>query len=185
MSSTQQSRAYRDEETLRELYWDEGMSLTDVADRLGCTSQTVRRWMKKHDIDRRPGKDKRPPRFHTHVSGYERWRHKSCGERYSVRVHRLLAVAEYGFDEVKNKDVHHENHIPWDNRIENISLVKHDDHGKMHRDDQISHDTQYRDREWLYEKYVEQNMSLKEIGDLCGCSGVTISKWKNRMDIKK
>jgi len=185
MSSTQQSRSYKDEETLRELYWDQGMSSREIAEEFGCVKKTVLRWMKKHGIERRKEKKDRPPRFHTHISGYERWRHKSCGERYSVRVHRLLAVAEYGFDEVKDKDVHHENHIPWDNRIENISLVEHDHHAEIHCDDQISHNTQYRDREWLHEKYVEESMTLKEIGNLCGCSQVTVSNWKNKMNISR
>jgi len=123
---------YRDADRLRELYWDEGMSLSEVADTLSCSTSSIRKWMKHHDIPRRDGKDKYPPRFHTHVSGYERWRHKTGGKRHSVRVHRLLAVAKYGFDPVKDMDVHHKNGVKWDNRIENIELMDSVEHGKLH-----------------------------------------------------
>ena len=128
---------WRDGETLRKLYWDDGMSMSDVADHLSCSRSTVKRWMKEHDIPRRDGKDKWPPRYHTHVSGYERWRHQSLGDDCTVRVHRLLAVAEYGFDAVSDMDVHHENSIPWDNRHDNISLISHKQHGKLHAEEQM------------------------------------------------
>lgn len=48
-----ESRLWRDEETLRRLYWDEGLSMQQIADKLGCTNQTITYWMKRHDIDRR------------------------------------------------------------------------------------------------------------------------------------
>lgn len=47
----------------------------------------------------------------------------STGER-PVPVHKLVAVAEYGIDAVKENDVHHLNTISWDNRPENISLTE-------------------------------------------------------------
>jgi hypothetical protein len=43
-----------------------------------------------------------------------------------------LAVAEYGYDAVCNKQVHHENGVPWDNRPENLELMRIDEHAKHH-----------------------------------------------------
>lgn len=65
--------------------------------------------------------------------GYERWDVNDLGERYTVTVHRLLAVAEFGLDAVVGKDVHHINELSWDNRPENIELIDHAEHASMHR----------------------------------------------------
>jgi len=46
-------REYADPELLEELYHDEGKSLEEIADTLGCSPATVRRWMVRHDIPRR------------------------------------------------------------------------------------------------------------------------------------
>lgn len=123
---------YRDPAVLRELYWDRGLSAAKVADELDCSENAVLTWMKKNEIERRTQLNERPPRFHTDPYGYERWRHAYEGDRNAVRVHRLLAVSEYGLDAVQGRDVHHLNHIPWDNRPENIEIVDHTDHGEMH-----------------------------------------------------
>lgn len=63
--------------------------------------------------------------FHHDSSGYERWVHTYNGEQAEVSVHRLLAVSEFGFDAVADKQVHHEKPIPWFNTPDNIiSLTK-------------------------------------------------------------
>lgn len=43
----------RDEDWLREQYWNEGLSAVDIADKLGCGSTTVISWMDRHGIERR------------------------------------------------------------------------------------------------------------------------------------
>lgn len=80
-----------------------------------------------------------PPRFGTLKSGYEEWSDSLRGDRTRVRVHRLLAVAEYGFDAVRGMVVHHgsESHlpeaeIPWANWGGNIELMTNRDHTKHH-----------------------------------------------------
>lgn len=64
---------------------------------------------------------------------YEVWQHKYKTQRDTVRVHRLLAVAEFGFDKVKEMSVHHQSIIPWDNRPENIELMTKSQHQSYHR----------------------------------------------------
>jgi len=56
----------------------------------------------------------------------------SVGGKQYVRIHRLLAVATYGYDEVVGKEVHHKNEIKWDNRPENIVPVTSEEHRRMH-----------------------------------------------------
>lgn len=43
---------WRDEDTLRRLYHDEGKSMGDIADELDCDKQIVWHWFEKHDIER-------------------------------------------------------------------------------------------------------------------------------------
>ena len=46
-------------------------------------------------------------------------------------------------------------------------------------------DYRYRNKDWLYEQYVEQERISKEIGNLCGVCRVTIQNWLNKFQIKK
>jgi len=125
---------WRDAATLEQLYWDEGLSLDDIADRLGCSDVTVLNWMEKHDIERRTEKRNRLPRPLTVTSpgstnqGYEFvWHDDHC-----VRHHRLLAVAEHGVEAVRGHEIHHRNGIPWDNRPSNLAVVGSSEHGCIH-----------------------------------------------------
>ncbi|MFB6205744.1 MAG: HNH endonuclease [Haloglomus sp.] len=125
---------WRDAATLQWLYWGEGLSLDDIADRLGCSDVTVLNWMEKHDIERRSEKRNRHPRPRTVTSpdssnqGYELiWHDDHC-----VRHHRLLAVAEHGIDAVADSEVHHRSGVHWDNRPDNLELVAPDEHGRIH-----------------------------------------------------
>jgi hypothetical protein len=71
--------------------------------------------------------------------GYVTWRQSSQNQRrVNFPVHRLLAVAEYGFEAVLGKEVHHENGVPWDNRPDNISLVDPAEHRQIHNGPRIS-----------------------------------------------
>jgi len=48
-----QERAHRDEETLRTLYWADGLTQREIADRLGVSQLAVQTWMDNHDIQLR------------------------------------------------------------------------------------------------------------------------------------
>lgn len=46
--------AYKDEQTLRSLYWDDGLTCAEIADEYDTTSLTVSRWLNRHGIETRP-----------------------------------------------------------------------------------------------------------------------------------
>jgi len=59
---TDTEHPWRDGSLLRELYWEQELSTTEIADKLGCTQQTVSRWMQRLDIPRRDPREAAPNR---------------------------------------------------------------------------------------------------------------------------
>jgi len=127
--------AYKDEEVLNELYVHRGWSMANVGELFDKSEGTIGYWIKKYGIETRDrikaSADTRwkGDRIYIEQGGYTSWKH---GEGQYMRLHRLLAVAKYGFEEVKGMDVHHKNEIPWDNRMDNIELMTRSEHSKHH-----------------------------------------------------
>jgi len=134
---------WRDKTQLQELYIEKELSTIEIAERLGCTSKTISTWLKKHNIKAREkthnlpngaGDGREHPNwneymtYRTRKNGYEVWNdHKN-----TIGVHRLAAIAWYGFESVMGNEVHHKNEIPWDNRCENLQLLSESEHSKIH-----------------------------------------------------
>jgi len=127
---------WRDKETLERLHFDEGLNQEEMGDRLGCTRRTIAEWFSRHGIEGRKGAPRREYAYYeTHVLGYERWQNLTTPDRGKVcKVHRLAAVAWFGYGAVVDNHVHHKNGIPWDNREENFELLSPSDHMKTHHE---------------------------------------------------
>lgn len=128
--------AWKDEDTLRELYWDEGLTLEGIGDKLGCDGSTIATWMKRFDIPREKTPMEKPAYYDIDKDGYGRWKSKHNQQTYSLKVHQLLAISK-GSDPYKvfsggDYNVHHKNSIPWDNRPENIELLTKSEHSRRH-----------------------------------------------------
>lgn len=130
-------KPYRSTEELKRLYHEERMSQSEIARHFDVSPATVSRWFNKEGIRRRTrslafAMQRYGSGYRTRKDGYVEVYSAYEGERYRPLVHRLLAVSEYGFDEVCEKEVHHANRIPWDNRPENIELLTEKEHGDLH-----------------------------------------------------
>jgi len=125
-------KEYHKEGILREMYWEKGMSLPEIGDDFGIDQATVHYWMEKHNIERRKSWDKRPPSVNTTSDGYQYTASECSGETDQVLIHRLVAVAEWGFDVVCDKDVHHINGVKWDNRAANLEIMSRSEHMEHH-----------------------------------------------------
>lgn len=55
-----EKQPWHDEQTLRELYINQELSIADVADELNCSSSAVTEWLDRHDIPTRPRNDPPP-----------------------------------------------------------------------------------------------------------------------------
>lgn len=133
-------------ENLREFYYGKKMSKYEMADAFDVTKGTIDYYFRKHDIETRTMSEAQVLSalkrglgggFQTHPSGYEVIFSRDSGEGESRTVlhHRLLAVAEWGFEAVEDNIVHHKNGIRWDNRIDNLQLMTASEHSQMHAED--------------------------------------------------
>jgi hypothetical protein len=127
---------WRDESLLYELYWEQHLSTNEIADELGCEQATIWSWMDRFDIPRRSAYEAATNRrLHPAVftdRGYVICASNYRGSTKSVGIHRLVMVAEHGFDAVAGKDVHHRNGIRFDNRPENLELLTRGEHAQRH-----------------------------------------------------
>ena len=137
-----------DEQELRQLYVEEGATKEEIADEFDTSAAIVDRHIRYFGLAdeisdserriKRRARDGKVVQFRTWggagVGAYEIWEPNptDCRPASQVLHHRLLAVAEYGFDAVVNKQVHHKNGIPWDNRPENIEPISQRDHIGKH-----------------------------------------------------
>jgi predicted DNA-binding protein YlxM (UPF0122 family) len=120
---------------LKKLYHERDMSQKEIAERKSISTSSVYRHINHFDLKKKRSQwlaesDKYTVPYRTNTRGYEVWSMPGSAGQYSV--HRLLAIAEYGIDAVKNKHVHHKNSIKWDNRPKNIELKSPTEHGHEH-----------------------------------------------------
>ena len=148
MTPDNKTKPWRDEELLRELYHGKRMSQKDIADYFDneITQAGIGYYLDELGIEKRTRSEsarirwlKQPPNIHSDVNGYVYCKNEMDGEEYHVLIHRLLAVSEFGFEEVKDKVVHHKNNIPWDNRPENIELMTAAEHAEHHHQAEFRH----------------------------------------------
>ena len=136
--ATGHSEPWHDKELLEMLYVDYQVSSEKMARYWGCDPKTVRNNLEKCGIERRsPGhyQKKNHATYKPENSGYCYWRDYSVENTTPLAVHRLLAVAKYGVDRVKENHVHHKNGVKWDNRPKNIELKDPSTHAKEHQTD--------------------------------------------------
>lgn len=130
-------RPWEDHEFLCYLYEDDGLTLAEIGDLMNCTVHTIYNELVDADARIRRGGGYNYAQYHTDHNGYEYWYTTVDSECRYVAVHRLLAVAEFGFDAVSDNIVHHKNGLKWDNRRENIELMEHNEHASHHIAEQI------------------------------------------------
>jgi predicted DNA-binding protein YlxM (UPF0122 family) len=119
---------HHNSEWLYERYYGDNMTISEMADAAGVGDASIIRQMDRRGIERRPNYVTRVLRnpgagfVQADARGYEMIKHSVKDHTYNFPIHRLLAIAEYGYEVVKGAVVHHKNGIKWDNRPDNIEL---------------------------------------------------------------
>lgn len=146
---------YRNAEWLRKKYWDDRLSLYDIAKLCGTYEPTIVRWMQKFNIpcrsrsaairnyfrrDYGPG----PLRIKDGYILYYWPEHPLAWEAGCVKEHRIILWQESGYNDrilkllMNGAHVHHRNRIKDDNRPENLELRLQGNHPPgMGEDDMI------------------------------------------------
>lgn len=124
---------WKDKHTLHQKRVEESKTYDEIGDELGCTGPNVRYWCVKFGVGEFRANDT-VPKFRTDVNqGYE---YVGSSGSHFVAVHQLLAIAEGADPHIvfggMDYHVHHENHIPWDNRPENIEVISAKEHQARH-----------------------------------------------------
>ncbi len=136
---------FKQEDVLRRLYCEEGMTDKKIANKFDVSRGTISYWRDKFNIDSwSPEKyaSFRPASYRVSTLGYPCWDGSTNDKTIVCYVHRMLAVSEYGFDALDDYvDVHHKNGVKFDNRPENIEIVKKDEHRRKHGEERRNPET--------------------------------------------
>lgn len=138
------------ESELRELYFDDGFSMRDIADEYDTSKCTIQNAFAIYEFDAREAyrSDSYPPRHEFQKISdsvgheYEIVRSSTNYETGRVLIHRLVAVAngDLGTGELCDFDkiVHHKSNHGLDNRPENLEVMTRGDHGELHMKQRLS-----------------------------------------------
>lgn len=126
---------------LRKWHHEEELLMSEIADRIGCSTSSVSARFKSHGIEldeelvarrRRENARTNYVTFQTDHYGYEVVSCRFKREVDTAKIHRLVAVAVFGLEAVKGKIVHHKTNIPWLNAHDNIELMERSEHRYHH-----------------------------------------------------
>ena len=158
-----------DREKLRSMYHDMEMNMSEIADEISVSDATVSQIFNKLDIE-------------TRSRGPERGCHQSddvkiVNKEYPWRDKELL-YSEY----VERNHGYRTLARAWDTNRDTIRRwVEKFDFEKNDPTDYVNEP--WHDKNMLYELYIEQDMTLKEVGNELGCSTTSVKKWIDRHDI--
>jgi predicted transcriptional regulator len=181
-----------DKAVLEGMYQNKKLTLNEIAEELGVSPSTIQNWMGDYGIDRRDASEaaklhsrKKPAHYRTHPNGYETWQTSIDGETEIMLVHRLLAIAEYGVEDVKESIVHHDKNIPWLNTPENLEVIDSQKEHLLGHDEERYGSAPWRDEDIMRELHHEQKLTMPEMAESFGCKRATVSRWLDKLGIEK
>jgi DNA-binding CsgD family transcriptional regulator len=142
-------KPYADKDLLRRLYWEEGLTYAEMAERLGCSAKTIGNWMDKFDIPARDPNEPQFPKLHN-----------------SEILKGMYVDDRMTIPEIADKlDCSERTVVYW--------LQKHDieTRGLGQRDEtEVIFNKEWHDAAMLKRLYKEGGMTQAEVADELGCS---------------
>lgn len=130
-----------DPELLERLYHDEGLSTFQIADRFEDADQSsVLYQFRKHDIETRSVGEGIRNRYASNLTinlqqGRIQYFFDAFGETHTFLNAQLVALLDHPPEKVfgDGTHVHHKNHMPFDDRPENIEVLTDSEHVSYHK----------------------------------------------------
>lgn len=191
---------WRDEQRLRSLYVEQGLSQREIAEELGCSRRTVGNWLDRFDIERdRPWQDAErlaelrdeglsmseiADRLGTCQSSISRWMRK-----YELDTSRPSPDNPW-HDEDRLRELYWGQGLDMQGVADRLGCSRitvrewMDQFGIETRSVIKSPPDELTRREWLREAYVEDERSTYDIADELGCVPSAVFNWLNRHDIE-
>lgn len=150
MSHQHDGKPWIPKDEIERLYFEEGCSQRDIADRFDTQQRVVQKAMRKYGLESEKSRNDptHPPQHTFQKNGecvgteYEQIQITIDNELYSFQLHRLIAVA-YGKlppSDFNNTEivVHHDSGHGLDNRPENLEVMSRGDHQTHHLEERYS-----------------------------------------------
>lgn len=156
----------RNENWLIEQYVKKEKTSTEISNEINCSSNVVVAWLRRHDIKVRNG-----------VEDYVQ------GDVSKLRDSEWL-YQEYIEKEKSTTDIANELNISSNSVTK--WLNKHGIKTRNRSEQSLNSETldHLQDKEWLEEKYVEENLTTVEISNKINCSDSTVRDWLRKHDIE-
>lgn len=168
---------WQSKELLKRLYVKQEKSITEIGEELGCTHQTVSRWLAKHGIETR-GSGKPHRVLDAEFTNYEDEPHRDRELLFQLYIQERKSISE----------IAHEFGVA-DSSVR-VYLDKYgllDEREDIHIDDldyDVPEEEPWKDEELLRLLYVEHDVSTLQIAEWLGCVANTVITWLRKYDIE-
>lgn len=163
-------KLYKDKDWLYDKYWNEKLSRQQIADLCGCSAGSIQQSMNKFGIkarslsDARSLKFKRDKPYHNKMWLYSKYWDEELSIKEIAKLckcsYRKIQYWIYKFN-IETRDFN-ETYLLESKKKKRL----------------------YCNKDWLYQKYYEEELSRQQIANLCGCTYIAIQYWMNKFDIK-
>lgn len=174
MSKTTSAPDYHREEWLRRHYWDEQMSVYDMADVAGVSDRTISYWMDKNGVEKR-GNHKRA---HAVTNG-----DTATAERYRSEEWLRAQYVEENRSVIEMADAAGVTPTTICNWMDAAGVETRGPHQREHI---VNADATEKltDGEWLREKYHDEELSTPEIAERVDCTAAAVGNWLQKHGIE-
>jgi transposase len=152
------------------------MSVTEIADELGCTHHTVCYWLARHGIQTRTREEVTHNQFDNTVSNEKPFENEQLLEQ--LHINEGLSVSEIAEELGCSRG-------PVRTNIERYGLEKEVTGFKLEQlNYEVPEECPWRDEKLMRLLYREHELSTVDIKELLDCSGATISTWMDKHGIE-